>query len=88
MDKDKDIQLSFNELVQVCDSEPQWVVSLIDEEIIQVSGDPQQTTFSGYQLSRIRRAQRISRDFEASVPATALILQLLDELEKLRKLSQ
>ena len=36
-------------------------------------------------LARIRRARRISRDFEASVPATALILQLLDELETLRK---
>ena len=42
-------------------------------------------TYSGYQLARIRRAHRISRDFEASAPATALILQLLDELENLRK---
>ncbi len=88
MDKDKDIQLSFNELLRICDSEPQWVVSLIEEEIITISGDPKQATFSGYQLSRIRRAQRISRDFEASVPATGLILHLLDELEKLRKLTQ
>ncbi len=88
MDKERDIQLSFNELLRICDSEPQWVISLIEEEIITISGDPQQATFSGYQLSRIRRAQRISRDFEASVPATGLILHLLDELEKLRKLTQ
>jgi len=37
------------------------------------------------ELARIRRAHRISRDFEASAPATALILQLLDELDALRK---
>lgn len=84
MDQEKDIQLSFEELVRICGGEPQQVVRVI-EEVIEVNGDPQQAIFSGYHLSRIRRAQRISRDFEASVPATALILQLLDELEELRK---
>ena len=50
-----------------------------------MQGSPREAGFSGWQLARIRRARRISRDFEASVPATALILQLLDELETLRK---
>ncbi len=86
MDKDNDIQLSFDEVLRACDGESQWVISLIEEAVIEINGDPQQATFSGYQLSRIRRAQRISRDFDASPPAAALILQLLDELEDLRKL--
>ncbi len=86
MDKDNDIQLSFDEVLRACDGESQWVISLIEEAVIEINGDPQQATFSGYQLSRIRRAQRISRDFDASPPAAALILQLLDELENLRKL--
>jgi chaperone modulatory protein CbpM len=33
----------------------------------------------------VRRASRLSRDFEASVPAIGLILELLDELEQLRR---
>lgn len=88
MDQERDIQLTFDELVAISKSEPQWVVSLIEEEVIQVNGDPLQARFSGFHLTQVRRARRISRDFEASIPATALILQLLDELESLRKVAK
>ncbi|SMB87057.1 chaperone modulatory protein CbpM [Pasteurella testudinis DSM 23072] len=85
MTQEQDIQLTFDEIVRACDNNAEWVISVIEEEIIAIQGNPQQASYSGFQLSRIRRAHRISRDFEASVPATALILQLLDELEMLRK---
>ncbi|OSI12783.1 chaperone modulator CbpM [Neisseria canis] len=85
MNHEQDVQLSFNEIVHACGDDTDWVVRIIEEEIISVSGSPQQASFSGFQLARIRRARRISRDFEASAPATALILELLDELESLRK---
>lgn len=85
MNREQDIQLTFNEIVRACDGDVDWVVSVIEEEIVTVQGSPQKAGFSGWQLARIRRARRISRDFEASVPATALILQLLDELDSLRK---
>ncbi len=81
----QDIQLSYHEIIRACGDDADWLVSIIEADIIHVSGDPQAATYSGYQLARIRRAHRISRDFEASAPATALILQLLDELENLRK---
>ena len=80
MNREQDIQLTFNEIVRACDGDADWVVNVIEEEIISVQGSPREAGFSGWQLAR-----RISRDFEASVPATALILQLLDELETLRK---
>ena len=82
MNREQDIQLTFNEIVRACDGDADWVVNVIEEEIISVQGSPREAGFSGWQLARTRR---ISRDFEASVPATALILQLLDELETLRK---
>ena len=81
----QDIQLSYHEIIRACGDDADWLVRIIEADIIHVSGDPQAATYSGYQLARIRRAQRISRDFEASAPATALILQLLDEVENLRK---
>ena len=81
----QDIQLTYHEIIRACGDDADWLVRIIEADIIHVSGDPQAATYSGYQLARIRRAHRISRDFEASVPATALILQLLDELETLRK---
>ena len=81
----QDIQLTYHEIIRACGDDVDWLVRIIEADIIHVSGDPQQATYDGYQLARIRRAHRISRDFEASAPATALILQLLDELDTLRK---
>ena len=81
----QDIQLSYHEIIRACGDDADWLVRIIEADIIHVSGDPQAATYSGYQLARIRRAHRISRDVEASAPATALILQLLDELDELRK---
>ena len=83
MHDEHDIQLSYREIIRACDSDDNWFTSIIEADIIRVSGDPQQATYDGYQLARIRRAHRISRDFEASALATALILQPLDELEPL-----
>ena len=85
MHDEHDIQLSYREIIRACDHDADWLLRIIEADIIHVSGDPQAATYSGYQLARIRRAHRISRDFEASAPATALILQLLDELDELRK---
>lgn len=79
-----DLIMSFDELVAACGQEPQWVIALIEENIIEYDV-PEQEQFTGYQLTTVRRASRISRDFEASVPAIGLILELLDEVEQLRQ---
>ncbi len=85
MHDEHDIQLSYREIIRACDHDADWLLRIIEADVISISGAPEAATYSGYQLARIRRAHRISRDFEASAPATALILQLLDELENLRK---
>lgn len=86
-----DVIMSLDELVAACGQERHWVIALIEENIItpDVSAESGIETntqqFSGYQLSLVRRASRLSRDFDASVPAIGLILELLDELEQLRQ---
>ncbi|WP_066569263.1 chaperone modulator CbpM [Snodgrassella sp. CFCC 13594] len=82
---DQDVELSFNELVRACGDQSDWVLSLIQENVITISGEPHQAHYSGYHLAQVRRAYRIHRDFNASASATALILELLDELEELRR---
>ena len=79
-----DLIMSFDELVSACGQEPQWVIALIEENIIEYD-IPESQQFSGYQLTTVRRASRLSRDFEASVPAIGLILELLEEVEQLRQ---
>jgi|26BtaG_2_1085354.scaffolds.fasta_scaffold16202_2 chaperone modulatory protein CbpM len=87
-----DVIMSLDELVAACGQEHSWVVALIEESIIvpDVAQQVEATAataqkFSGYQLTLARRASRLSRDFDASVPAIGLILELLDELEQLRQ---
>ena len=82
-----DIIMSLDELVSACGQERQWVIELMEESIIEYDV-PEREQFSGYQLTIVRRASRLSRDFEASVPAIGLILELLDELEQLRQLKR
>lgn len=80
----QDIEVSFEQLVQACDNQPNWVLNLIAENVIDAPATPQQASYSGFHLSVVRRAWRIHRDFDASAAATALILDLLTELEDLR----
>lgn len=82
-----DIIMSLDELVSTCGQDRQWVIELIEENIIEYDV-PEQEQFTGYQLTTVRRASRLSRDFDASVPAIGLILELLDELEQLRQLKR
>lgn len=80
-----DISLTFEELVHASGCEAAWVVSLIEEDVIRIDGSPQSARYHGLELARLRRAERIRRDFDASAAACALILELLDELERLRR---
>ncbi|MGP4862974.1 chaperone modulator CbpM [Psychrobacter sp. T6-5] len=82
-----DIIMSLDELVSACGQERQWVIELIEESIIEYDV-PEREQFTGYQLTTVRRASRLSRDFDASVPAIGLILELLDEVEQLRQLKR
>lgn len=82
-----DIIMSLDELVSACGQERRWVIELIEESIIEYDV-PGREQFTGYQLTTVRRASRLSRDFDASVPAIGLILELLDEVEQLRQLKR
>lgn len=82
-----DIIMSLDELVSACGQERQWIIELIEENIIEYDV-PEREQFTGYQLTTVRRASRLSRDFDASVPAIGLILELLEEVEQLRQLKR
>ena len=81
MTQSTDITLTFEEIIAVSHCRRDWLLELIEEDIISIGGKPEQTTFSGFHLARIR----LSRDFEAGIPALGLIMRLLDEVEELRK---
>lgn len=76
--------LGLTEFCLACRVEPDFVQVLIDEGLIAARRDDDGLRFGSLEIVRVRRIRRLQRDFEASLPATALMLDLLDEIERLR----
>jgi chaperone modulatory protein CbpM len=77
--------LSLEEMVEACGAETAWVVELVEVGVLSPVGRDEATwRFGALDLLRARRLARLVRDFEASTEAAALILDLLDEIERLR----
>ena len=82
---EEQVQLTLGELAQLCSVHAEWVVGLVDEGILQPSGDQLvEWRFSGICLIRARTVQRLQRDLGINLPGVALALDLLEELETLR----
>lgn len=83
---DQHCALSLSELAQAIGQDEQWVILLVQADILPVQApEPAQWRFVGEHISRARRAYRLQRDFEASLPAVAMMLDMLDELHQLRQ---
>lgn len=82
----EDAWLELDELAQACDAVPAWVVSLVDEGLVQPLLTEPSWRFGSDELARVRRIQRLQRDFDASLTSVAVMLDLLDEIDRLRTL--
>lgn len=78
----EDAWLELDELAQACGAAPEWVRQLVDEGLLEPA--PPHGRFGGEELARARRIRRLQRDFDASLASVALMLDLLDEIERLR----
>jgi chaperone modulatory protein CbpM len=81
--------LDLATLSRLCRLDEAWLIELVEAGLLKPAGPetrPQHWRFDGIQLGRARRAYRLQRDFEASQAALALMMQLLDEVERLQRL--
>lgn len=80
--------LSLDEIAAACGLGKQWIMTLVEADILPVN-TPEQSAwrFESLHLSRARRAFRLHRDFDASLTAVSLMLDLLEEVEQLRKVA-
>ena len=81
--------LTLRELARAVGAEDQWVVRLVEVEILQVdepAAPPERWHFRSADLQRALAARRLERDFGANLDAAALILDLQSELRRLRAL--
>jgi chaperone modulatory protein CbpM len=85
--------LSVDELSRLCAVDRTYIVELVEEGVLSVVSlgsrvveiDASQWRFSGSALRRARTALHLQRDLEINLPGVALALELLEELEELRR---
>jgi chaperone modulatory protein CbpM len=77
--------LTLEQLAWSCGTEPGWIASLVEEEILLPTADAQAALrFDAADLARAQRAWRLQHELGADFEALALLLDLLDEIERLR----
>lgn len=77
--------LDLQHFAERCEQSPEWVLKLIEFDILKKTNDEKIYLFSEEDLMRARQAFRLQRDFDASFSAVAMMLDLIEELKQLRR---
>lgn len=80
-------QYRLGELCQLLGVSAEWVMEMVNEAIIEpAEREPTLWCFSREDLQQLRRARNLERELQINLPGIALALDLLDELEHLRRI--
>ena len=83
---DDSVEFSLRELCAACRVSEEIVVEIVAEGIVEPSGsDRAACRFTGIALTRVLRALRLQHEFGVDLAGAALALDLLDELDRLRR---
>jgi len=84
-----EVALTLDELARACEVEPDWVVRHVRAGIL--GGEPFVSTvqvsgwrFQSRDLARARSLLRIERDFDANEDVAALVVDMAEEIRRLR----
>lgn len=86
---DEETEFSLLEICSICTIPVERVQDMIAEGLINPKGSgPRHWRFTFLEIRRIKRTIRLQRDLGINLPGCALVLDLLDELEELRRLER
>ena len=78
--------LSVRDLSRICAVDERHIVELVHEGVLNVAdADGTEWQFTGEALRRARLALRLERDLEINLAGVALALELMEEIEQLRR---
>ena len=81
---DADAGLELEAFAAACGTESDFVRLLVEEDLLRPAAVHPAWRFGSEELARVRRIRRLQRDFEANLQSVAVMLDLLDEIERLR----
>ena len=77
--------LTLGQLCRACGIHADWVISLVEEGIIEPYGKEMRLwRFSGSNLVRVRLAIRLHRDLGINLAGIGLAIDLMEEIDDLR----
>jgi chaperone modulatory protein CbpM len=76
-----EVALNMEELARACQVEPDWVVRHVQAGVL---GDAAALRFRSNDLARARRLLELERHFDANEDLAALVIDLADEVRRLR----
>lgn len=83
---DESTIFTMGELSRACGKPAEWILALVEEGVIEPEcGDSTSLRFHGHCLRRARIAQRLEAELGLNLAGAALALELLEEVETLRK---
>ncbi len=84
---DEDMRCNLGDLCRLCGVPADSILEMIDEGMLCPQGNtPKEWRFTALEIRRVQTAIRLQQDLRINLPGCALALQLLEELEELRRL--
>lgn len=82
---DDSVELTLQDLSHMCAVDEHHIVEFVEEGVLTTIRVAPQWRFGGTALRRARRALRLQHDLEINLAGVALALDLMEELELLRR---
>jgi chaperone modulatory protein CbpM len=82
---DQSAILSISDLSRMCQIDERHIVEFVEEGVLNVIEISSEWRFTGDALRRARLAVRLERDLELNLAGVALAVDLLEELQRLRR---
>jgi chaperone modulatory protein CbpM len=81
------IVYTLHEFCCACTAQEELIIALVEEGIVEpvAQDDADDLHFSGSSLARARTALRLQRELEINLSGVALALDLMDEVQALRR---
>jgi chaperone modulatory protein CbpM len=84
---DEQVTFTLREFCDACGVRRQMIIEMVEEGVIEPALPSEaEWKFHGQTLVRAQRALRLVRDLDINWPGAALVLDLLDEIERLKDL--
>lgn len=86
---DEEMQCSLVEICRICGVHPESIHDMVEEGLISPEGaTPIDWRFTSIEIKRVQTTVRLQNDLRVNLAGCALVLDLLEELEELRRLNR